>query len=89
MLSGINALHLMATRVLFAMSRDGLFTNKGATVNEGGTPTVALFLSALVAVLFTVFGQKFEKVITVLAFFFRGQLRTLIHFTLCFTRART
>jgi basic amino acid/polyamine antiporter, APA family len=70
MLSGINALHLMATRVLFAMSRDGLFTKKGATVNEGGTPTVALFMSALVAVLFTVFGQKFEKVITVLAFFF-------------------
>ena len=70
MLSGINALHLMATRVLFAMSRDGLFTKKAATVNEGGTPAVALFLSALVAVLFTVFGQKFEKVITVLAFFF-------------------
>ena len=28
MLSGINALHLMATRVVFAMSRDGLFTKK-------------------------------------------------------------
>ena len=70
MLSGINALHLMATRVLFAMSRDGLFTEKAATVNEGGTPTVALFMSALVAVLFTVIGKTFDKVITVLAFFF-------------------
>ena len=70
MLSGINAYHLMASRVLFAMSRDGLFTKKAAAVNEGGTPNVALFLSALVAVLFIVFGQKFERVITVLAFFF-------------------
>ena len=70
MLSGINALHLMATRVIFAMSRDGLFTKRAATVNEGGTPTVSLLLSALVALLFIVFGQKFDQVITVLAFFF-------------------
>jgi APA family basic amino acid/polyamine antiporter len=70
MLSGINALHLMATRVLFAMSRDGLFTKKAATVNKGGTPTVALFMSALVALLFIFLGQRFEQVITVLAFFF-------------------
>jgi len=70
MLSGINALHLMATRVIFAMSRDGLFMRRAAAVNEGGTPSVSLFLSALVAVLFIVFGQKFDRVITVLAFFF-------------------
>jgi basic amino acid/polyamine antiporter, APA family len=70
MLSGINALHLMATRVLFAMSRDGLVTKKAAAVNKGGTPTVSLFLSALVTVLFILFGQRFEIVITVLAFFF-------------------
>lgn len=70
MLSGINALHLMATRVVFAMSRDGLFMKKAAVVNEGGTPAVSLFLSALVALLFIVFGEKFETVITVLAFFF-------------------
>ena len=70
MLSGINAYHLMASRVLFAMSRDGLFTKKASPVNEGGTPTVALFLSALVAVLFILLGRRFEIVITVLAFFF-------------------
>ena len=70
MLSGINALHLMATRVVFAMSRDGLFSRKAAFVNEGGTPSVSLFLSALVALLFIVFGQRFERVIGVLAFFF-------------------
>ncbi len=70
MLSGINALHLMATRVVFAMSRDGLFMKKAAVVNEGGTPALSLFLSAVVALLFIVFGEKFETVITVLAFFF-------------------
>jgi len=70
MLSGINAYHLMSTRVLFAISRDGLFTKKAAEVNEGGTPTVALFLSTAVAVLFILFGQTFDRVITVLAFFF-------------------
>jgi APA family basic amino acid/polyamine antiporter len=70
MLSGINALHLMATRVIYAMSRDGLFTTRAAVVNVGGTPTVSLFLSAAVAVLFIVFGKKFEVVITVCAFFF-------------------
>lgn len=70
MLSAINADHLMASRVLFAMSRDGLVTHRAATVNEGGTPTVALALSAAIAVLFISFGRTFEKVITVLAFFF-------------------
>jgi len=70
MLSGINAYHLMATRVLFAMSRDGLFLKSAATVNNGGTPAVALFISAAIAVLFIVFGKTFEIVITVLAFFF-------------------
>jgi APA family basic amino acid/polyamine antiporter len=70
MLSAINALHLMATRVLYAMSRDGIFVGKAAYVNEGGTPTISLLISTAVALLFIVFGQTFEKVITVLAFFF-------------------
>lgn len=70
MLSCINAYHLMATRVLFAMSRDRLFSQVTARVNEGGTPTAALFLSTLISLLFIVFGKTFEQVITVLAFFF-------------------
>jgi basic amino acid/polyamine antiporter, APA family len=70
MLSCINAYHLMATRVLYAMSRDGLFSTLTARVNEGGTPTPALLMSATIAVLFIVFGKKFETVLTVLAFFF-------------------
>ncbi len=70
MLSAINAYHLMATRVLFAMSRDGLLSAKAASVNAGGTPTVALLLSAAVAVTFILVGRTFSTVITVLAFFF-------------------
>jgi basic amino acid/polyamine antiporter, APA family len=70
MLSSINALHLMATRVIFAMSRDGLFTTKAAVVNDGGTPSVSLWLSAAVAVLFIIFGQTAGKVLTIVAFFF-------------------
>ena len=70
MLSAVNAYHLMATRVLFAMSRDGLFTTRAAAVNKGGTPALALLVSVMVAVLFIVFGQKFERVLAVLAFFF-------------------
>jgi len=70
MLSAINALHLMATRVLFAMSRDGLFASQAAYVNPGGTPTVSLLLSTAVALLFISFGKTFGQVITLLAFFF-------------------
>jgi basic amino acid/polyamine antiporter, APA family len=70
MLSGINAYHLMATRVLFAMSRDALFSQRAVKVNKGGTPTVALFVSTAVALLFILFGKTFEKVAAALAFFF-------------------
>ena len=70
MLSALNSNHLMASRVLFAMSRDGLVTSRAALVNDGGTPTMALLASTIVAVIFVLFGQTFERVITVLAFFF-------------------
>ncbi len=70
MLSAINAYHLMSTRVLFAISRDGLFAKQAATVNKGGTPTVSLLTSVAVALLFIVFGKKFEQVLPALAFFF-------------------
>ncbi|HKS27698.1 MAG TPA: APC family permease, partial [Pyrinomonadaceae bacterium] len=70
MLSSINAYHLMASRVLFSMSRDGLFSVRAVRVNRGGTPTAALFLSTVVALLFIVGGERFETVIAALAFFF-------------------
>ncbi|MDT7603511.1 MAG: basic amino acid/polyamine antiporter, family [Acidobacteriota bacterium] len=70
MLSGLNAYHLMATRVLYAMSRDRLFSERAVRVNAGGTPTVALFVSCAVAVAFIVLGGAFAKIIAALAFFF-------------------
>lgn len=70
LLSCINAYHLMATRVLYAMSLDRLFARAGARVNEGGTPTVALLLSTALALLFVVAGGTFVRIISALAFFF-------------------
>lgn len=69
MLSAVNACQLMATRVLFAMSRDGLFSTKGARANAGGTPTVALVFSTIIASLFIATGTV-DQVLAVVAFFF-------------------
>ena len=69
MLSAVNACQLMATRVLFAMSRDGLFSERAANVNAGGTPAFALLISLIVSVLFVLSGT-FDRVIALLAFFF-------------------
>ncbi|HEY4978114.1 MAG TPA: APC family permease [Candidatus Acidoferrum sp.] len=66
--SSLNALHLMGARVIYAMSRDGLFFRAVSRINKGGTPTIGLLLSALVGVAFAVF--SFERVIAMLAFFF-------------------
>ena len=69
LLSSVNALLLMAPRVLWAMSADGFFSARGASVNRGGTPTVALLASAAVSLAFIVTGT-FNAIIAVLAFFF-------------------
>ena len=66
--SSLNALHLMGARVIYAMSRDGLFFRAVSRVNKGGTPTVGLLLSAIVGLAFAIF--SFERVIAMLAFFF-------------------
>jgi APA family basic amino acid/polyamine antiporter len=60
----------MNTRVLFAMARDRLFLKRATVVNEGGTPTLSLFIHVLGALVFIIFGQTFEQVIAVVAFFF-------------------
>jgi APA family basic amino acid/polyamine antiporter len=69
LLSTINALLPIASRILFAMSADGLFSRAGARVNAGGTPTVALGLSGGVAAAFLLTGT-FAAVIALLAVFF-------------------
>jgi APA family basic amino acid/polyamine antiporter len=69
LISALNSNVLMAPRVVFAMSRDGLFWNGAADVNKGGTPDVALLFSSLLAAIFVRSGRV-EQVIAVLAFFF-------------------
>ena len=69
MLSTINAYTLSGPRTLYAMSCDGLFTHHGRAVNKGGTPTITLLVSTVVAVLFIVSGT-FNQVLAVVAFFF-------------------
>jgi APA family basic amino acid/polyamine antiporter len=68
LLSCMNANQLFCSRTLYAMSCDGLFFRRAATVNAGGTPAFALFLSTLVAIVFVLF--SFERVIAMLSFFF-------------------
>lgn len=69
LLSSLNAALLIATRVPFAMARDGLFPRRAVMVNRGGTPTASLALSALVAVIF-IWSGSFNQVIAALAFFY-------------------
>jgi APA family basic amino acid/polyamine antiporter len=68
-LGGINALLLMAPRVVLAMSRDRLLPAGFETVNPGGTPTVGHWASVGVAVGFIVSGT-FATVLALCAFFF-------------------
>lgn len=57
----LNANILFVPRTLFAMSRDGFLPSQGATVNAGGTPTVAL------SVVFALSGT-FETLLAIAAF---------------------
>ena len=61
MMSSINAYHLMATRIPFAMAKDGMLFGWVTRVNRGGTPSVALWLSVLASVLFIAGGKFFER----------------------------
>lgn len=68
LLSAINAYLLMGSRTFYAVSRATGFVS-GAKVNQGGTPTVALLLSAIAAIAFVLSGG-YERVIAVTAFLF-------------------
>lgn len=70
LLASVNGNTLTAPRVVYAMSRDGLFWRGAGLVNKGGTPAVALALSTTVAVLLIVFSGTFQRVLSALAFFF-------------------
>jgi APA family basic amino acid/polyamine antiporter len=69
--SAVNACLLMASRVLNAVSRDGLGVSVASSVNRGGTPAVALVGTAIVTLTFLATGT-FNTMIAIAAFFFVG-----------------
>jgi basic amino acid/polyamine antiporter, APA family len=67
LLSIINAQVLFTPRILFALSRGGLFSGKGVSVNSGGTPAVALIVTVAAAAGLAVIGS-FETLFALNAF---------------------
>lgn len=55
-ISSANAGLMFTPRILFSMSRDGLLSEKVTSVNRGGTPSLALFLSASVSIVLVLMG---------------------------------
>jgi basic amino acid/polyamine antiporter, APA family len=64
----VNAVLMFTPRTLYALGRDGLFSSKALVVNEGGTPVVALAVTALLAAILITLGT-FEKLMAIYAFF--------------------
>lgn len=67
--SAVSACILMASRVLFSVSRDGLGPGIATRVNAGGAPIVALALTGLVSVAF-IATKTVTTIVAVAAFFF-------------------
>ena len=65
----MNACLLSATRILFAMSRDGLFWPRAALVSPGGTPRRALLVSVGLSVVLAVSGT-FDKLLAMAGCFY-------------------
>jgi APA family basic amino acid/polyamine antiporter len=63
----LNALLLQTPRIIFALGRDGLLSPKAAAVNAGGTPSVALALTVLIAMILAASGT-FETLFALTAF---------------------
>jgi len=69
LVAAVNAMQLIATRVPFAMSRDGLLPALLHRVNPGGTPVPALVASTLIALAY-IATNTFNTVLAMLAFLF-------------------
>jgi APA family basic amino acid/polyamine antiporter len=68
-LSVTNAGFMQTPRILYGMSRDGLFLPGVARVNHRGTPVVALIVGTVTELLLVASGT-FERLLAVTAFFF-------------------
>ncbi|MEA9411885.1 APC family permease [Flavobacterium sp. PL02] len=67
LISILNAFMMIPPRILYGLSRDGFFINKGTAVNKGGTPIVALLVSSLFS-LFLICIGSFEVLFSFAAF---------------------
>ncbi|WP_025765230.1 APC family permease [Dyadobacter tibetensis] len=67
----VNAQLMFNPRVLYSMSRDGLFFPAGQRVNKGGTPSFALNITSLVVITLILIGKDTcEKLSDIATFFF-------------------
>lgn len=69
LISSMNLDYLVGSRILYAISSDKLGVNKAANVNKGGTPNIALFITWLSIVFFTLTGS-FKFLLSVLSIIF-------------------
>ena len=67
LISILNAFMMIPPRILYGLSRDGFFIQKGTMVNKGGTPIVALLVSSLFS-LFLICIGSFEVLFSFAAF---------------------
>ncbi len=80
LLNVTHTLLLAATRVLFALGRDGLFSGRAASVNDRGTPTTALLITAAIALILSV-TATFPRVVGI------ASILTVIVYAACFAAA--
>ena len=67
----VNAQIMFAPRVIYSMSRDGLFLKSATKVNRSGTPSVAMPLTAFLSVLLIISGKDTcGKLSDIATFFF-------------------
>jgi len=69
LLGNVSAILMQAPRVPHAMASDGLMPHAASRVNAGGTPSIALLVSAVVTIALVLTGT-FNTVIAISAFFF-------------------
>lgn len=67
LISILNAFMMIPPRILYGLSRDGFFIQKGTIVNKGGTPIVALLVSSFFS-LFLICIGSFEVLFSFAAF---------------------
>ena len=64
----INAILMTAPRIMFALGRGGLFSDKATMVNKGGTPFIALLITVACAIVLSSVGT-FELLLAIGQFF--------------------